>query len=83
MGTTEFVVSEANGETIKGTFYGSPLRQVHLSKVNGVLHFAYVTSDTNSVYHGTGRFISGRLEGSTHALDRGFLSVWTAEPLRP
>lgn len=83
MGTTDFVVTESDGKTVKGTFYGSPLRQVHIATVGPALHFAFVTSDTNSVYHGAARFVAGRLEGSTHALDRGFLSVWTAERAVP
>lgn len=83
MGTTTFVVSEADGKTIKGSFYGSPLRQVHTASVDGTLHFAFITSDVNSLYHGTARFAAGRLEGSTHALDREFLSVWTAERVTP
>lgn len=83
MGTTMFLITEANGKTVRGSFYGSPLRQVHVASVDGTLHFAFTTSDVNSLYHGTARFAAGRLEGSTHALDRGFLSVWTAERLKP
>lgn len=66
---------------MRGSFYGSPLRHVHVATSGDRLHFAFITSDVNSLYHGTARFAGGRLEGSTHALDRGFLSVWTAERL--
>lgn len=81
MGTTMFVITEAGPKSLQGTFYGSPTRQPHLATFKGAIYLAFVTSDQNSVYHTTVRLSDARLEGSTHAIDRGFLSVWTAERL--
>ena len=74
----ELVVS-VSGDVVEGTFYGTPFRDFQLNADWGTLHFAFVTDDGSGAYNTTGRLVEGRLEGSTHSLGRGFLSVWTAE----
>jgi len=38
-----------------------------------------VTEDGSGICHTSEGFVEGRMEGTTHALSRGFLAVWTAE----
>ncbi len=74
----EFIVTEAGAGRIRGTFYGTPIEQGNVNPDWGALHFAFVTEDGSGVYHTTGVLRGERLEGTTHSLGRGFLSVWTA-----
>jgi hypothetical protein len=64
---------------IKGTFYGTDFADGSTNKDWGSVCFAFTTSDGSGAYHTAGRLVNGRLEGMTHAVGRGFLSVWTAE----
>jgi hypothetical protein len=48
----------------------------------GSVRFAFITRDGGGgTYHHSGEFVDGRLiRGLSHAIDRDFLSVWTAQP---
>ena len=73
-----FVVEAATDSTMEATFYGSPVREAVLNGAWGEVRFAFVTSDGGTTYHTTGILHDGWLEGTTHAIERGFLSYWTA-----
>jgi hypothetical protein len=74
-----FVVTGAAGDSLVGTFYGSPIRQARVNRAWGRLHVAFVTYDNTGAYHHTAVLVApGRLEGTSHALGRGFLAVWRA-----
>ncbi len=64
---------------ITGSFYGSKIKIGHVNTDWDAVHFAFVTKDGRTAYHTTGRLVEGRLEGTTHAPNRDFLSVWSAE----
>jgi hypothetical protein len=73
------VVTGAPGDSLVGTFYGSPIRQARVNRAWGRLHVAFVTYDNTGAYHHTAVLVApGRLEGTSHALGRGFLAVWRA-----
>lgn len=72
------VVAITDGE-VEGSFYDTTFRDFQSNVDWGPLHFAFVTEDGSGIYHTSGRLVEGRLEGTTHALGRGFLAVWTAE----
>jgi hypothetical protein len=76
-----FVVSSAKDGGLGGTFYNTEIRDGRTNKDWGTaVYFAFTTSDNSGAYHTAGRLTSnGRLEGTTHAVGRGFLAVWTAE----
>jgi hypothetical protein len=74
-----FVITSVEDSQILGKFYGSPLRYGRINTDWGTAAFAFVTSDLSGLYHTAGRLVNGRLEGTTHSIGRGFLSVWTAE----
>lgn len=78
-----FTVRSVAGDSITGTFYGAQITNGELNDDWGALRFAFVTSDGSGPYHHAGRLVEGKLEGTTHSLGRGFLSVWTAERVEP
>ena len=73
------MVTAAPGDSLVGSFYGSPIRQARVNRAWGRLHVAFVTYDNTGVYHHTAVLVApDRLEGTSHALGRGFLAVWRA-----
>ncbi len=76
-----FVVTSAKDGRLSGTFYNTEIRDSRTNKDWGTaVYFAFTTNDGSGAYHTAGRLTSdGRLEGTTHAVGRGFLAVWTAE----
>jgi len=79
---TDMVITSVEGNRITGTFYGSPMEKGRINRSWGAVRFAFITHDGGGgVYHHSGEFVDGRLiRGLSHAIDRDFLSVWTAQP---
>ncbi len=75
----ELVVESVEGGTITGRFYGSPLIDGRVNEDWGTVRWAFATEDGSGRYHTAGELRDGRMVGTTHAIGRGFLSVWTAE----
>ncbi len=76
----KFEVTKIEGDTLVGTFYGSEIKNGRLNRDWGSLYFAFTTTDNSGgSYNTTGKLVEGRLEGTTHAVDRKFLAVWKAE----
>lgn len=80
----EMEIVAVEDDRITGFFYGSPMEQGRINRDWGAVRFAFVTRDGGGgVYHHSGELVDGRLiRGLSHALDRDFLAVWTAEPGR-
>ncbi len=75
----ELVIS-VDGDRVEGSFYNTAFRDFHFNGTWSDPHFAFVTQDgSGGLYNTSVRLIDGRLEGTTHSLGRGFLSVWTGE----
>ncbi len=77
----EMVVTAVTDDRIAGAFYGSPMEKGRITRDWGTVRFAFVTRDGGGgVYNHSGELVDGRLlRGLSHALDRDFLSVWTAD----
>jgi hypothetical protein len=73
------VISKVDGTNVTARFYDSDVKHGRLNRDWGDVRFAFVTYDASGPYHTSGRLVRGRLEGTTHAIGRDFLSVWTAE----
>ena len=75
-----FVVTAVDGDSLAGTFYGSEVRSARLNLGWGAVRFAFTTRDGGGgAYHTSGVLRpDGTLEGTTHAVGRGFLAYWTA-----
>jgi len=74
----EFIVESVDGDSIAGTFYGTPIQEGRLNVAWGDLRFAFVTADGSGSYNHSGLLSNGRLSGMTHSLGRDFLAYWTA-----
>ncbi len=79
---TDMVIDSVKGDRVTGTFYGSPMENGRINRSWGAIRFAFITRDGGGgVYHHSGEMVDGRLiRGLSHAIDRDFLSVWTAQP---
>lgn len=75
----EMIITSVAGDSITGTFYGSPIRDGRLNADWGALRFAFLTDDGSGAYHTSGTLRGDQIEGLTHALGRDFLAYWTAE----
>ncbi|MEM1071454.1 MAG: hypothetical protein AAGH71_01340 [Planctomycetota bacterium] len=70
---------DAEAGTFEGTFYNgmSELTETRFNTDWQGIRFAFITSDGQSRYHTQGTLRGGSLAGTTHAVERGFLAVWT------
>ncbi len=75
----EFVVESVEGDTIRGTFYGTAIEHGRINSDWGTVQFAFTTADGSGPYNTSGILRGTRLEGTTHSLGREFLAVWSAE----
>ncbi len=73
-------IKKVKDATFSGTFYrpGVKIREGQLNTQTGVLYGALLSGDNSGDYHSTFYYQDGKLHGTTHAINRGFLSVWTA-----
>jgi len=64
----------------KGTFYreGVKIQNGQLNKLTGRIYGALVSGDNSGSYNTSFYLKDGKLYGSTHAIERNFLSVWVA-----
>ena len=73
------VITSTESNRLKGTFYGSTIQNGRVNTDWGRVVFAFVTQDESGFYHTTGELRDGKLSGSTHAIGRDFLALWTGE----
>lgn len=73
-------ITTVSGKTMKGTFYreGVELKSGRLNTQTGTIYGALVSYDNSGEYNTSFYYKDGKLYGTTHAIERNFLSVWTA-----
>ncbi|WP_299260444.1 hypothetical protein [uncultured Aquimarina sp.] len=74
-------IDKIDVNSIQGTFYREGV-QIKKGKVNtqlDVIYVALISGDNSGSYNTSFYYKNGKLYGSTHAIDRGFLAVWIAE----
>ncbi len=74
----ELVVTEVDGKTFQGTFYGTPLTEGRINTDWSTVRIAFVTADGSGPYNHSAVLVDGKLEGMTNSLGREFLSYWSA-----
>ena len=74
----EFVVTEIQGNTFSGSFYGSAISQGRVNTDWGAVRIAFVTADGSGPYNHSAVLLGERLEGLTNSTGRDFLSYWSA-----
>lgn len=73
-------ITSVKDNKLKGTFYreGVKLKNGHINTQTGVIFGALMSADNSGTYNTSFYFKDNKLFGTTHAVDRGFLSVWVA-----
>ncbi len=73
-------IESVDNNVLKGTFYreGVAIQKGQINTQRGIVYGALVSGDNSGLYNTTFYYEDGKLYGSTHALDRNFLSVWVA-----
>lgn len=76
-------VTDIIDNSFKGEFYreGVKIRNAQINTQLGIIYGALISGDGSGEYNTTFYHQNGKLYGSTHAVDRNFLSVWTATKL--
>ncbi|GAB4517856.1 MAG: hypothetical protein Tsb004_28270 [Allomuricauda sp.] len=77
-------ISKVDDNSFKGEFYrkGVPITNANINTQTGVIYGALVSGDGSGTYHTTFYAKDGILYGTTHALERNFLAVWTGRKLQ-
>lgn len=75
----DFIVESVDGRDFKGMFYDTPITNGKINTDWGAVYFAFTTADGSGTYNHSGVLRNGKLEGLSHSLGRGFLSVWKGE----
>lgn len=73
-------ITKITDATFEGEFYreGVKIRNAQINTQLGKIYGALISGDGSGTYNTTFYYEEGVLHGSTHAVDRNFLSVWTA-----
>lgn len=73
-------ITSVKDNKMKGTFYreGVKLRNGEINTQTDVIYGALMSGDNSGAYNTSFYYKEGKLYGTTHAVDRGFLSVWVA-----
>ena len=66
--------------SFEGEFYreGVKIRNAQINTQLGIIYGSLISGDGTGTYNTTFYYQEGVLHGTTHAVDRNFLSVWTA-----
>lgn len=77
-------ITKINNMTFQGEFYrnGVEIRNGQINIQLGVIYGALISGDNSGEYNTTFYLEDGILHGSTHSVQRGFLSVWTATKVK-
>lgn len=73
-------ISSIEGNSFTGVFYreGVKIKNAHINTQLGIIHAALISGDGTGDYNTSFYYKDGVLQGTTHAVNRNFLAVWTA-----
>jgi len=72
----QFVVSDIEDSSFRGTFYGSKFKDGLINDSWEVLYFSFTTKDKNNTYYHSGWLEDGKLQGISYCPDREFTAPW-------
>ena len=74
-------ITSVADQKLKGTFYrkGVALKNGQINTQTGTIYGALTSGDNSGSYNTSFYYADGKLYGTTHAIERGFLAVWVAE----
>ena len=73
-------ITSIQDNQFEGTFYreGVKLKEGQLNTQSSTLYGALISGDNSGSYNTSFYYKEGKLYGTTHAVDRGFLAIWVA-----
>ncbi len=73
-------ITSVKDNKLKGTFYrkGVKLKNGQINTQTNTIYGALMSGDNSGAYNTSFYYKDGKLYGTTHAVERGFLSVWIA-----
>ena len=73
-------ITKVEENSFEGEFYrkGVKIKNGQINTQLGIIYGALISGDNSGTYYSTFYLKDGMLHGSTHAVNRNFLSVWTA-----
>ena len=73
-------ITKVEGKSFKGDFYrkGVKIKNAQINTQLGLIYGALTSGDRSGSYNTTFYYKDGTLHGTTHAIEKQFLSVWTA-----
>ena len=73
-------ITKIEDSTFEGEFYreGVKIKNAQINTQLGVIYCALVSGDNSGIYNTTLYYKNGMLYGTTHSIDKKFLSVLTA-----
>ncbi len=76
----KMIITKVGNNQLKGSFYrdGVRIREGRINTQTGIIYGALVSGDNSGEYNTSFYYKDGKLYGSTHAIEREFLAVWTA-----
>ncbi len=77
-------IDKIDANSVQGTFYreGVEIKEGKINTQRDVIYVALISGDNSGSYNTSFYYKDGKLYGSTHAVDRGFLAVWIAEKIK-
>ncbi|WP_299218019.1 hypothetical protein [uncultured Aquimarina sp.] len=77
-------IDKIDASSIQGTFYreGVEMKEGRVNIQLDVIYVALISGDNSGSYNTSFYYKDGKLYGSTHAVERGFLAVWIAEKIK-
>ncbi len=74
-------ISEVKGNSFTGVFYreGVEIKDAQINTQLGVIYGALISGDNSGEYNSSFYLKDDILHGTTHAVNRNFLAVWTAK----
>lgn len=76
----KMTITHVSENSLEGTFYrdGVKIREGRINTQRGILYAALISGDNSGTYNTSFYYKDGILYGTTHAVDKDFLAVWTA-----
>ncbi|WP_298545360.1 hypothetical protein [uncultured Aquimarina sp.] len=77
-------INKIDANSVQGTFYreGVEIKEGKINTQRDVIYVALISGDNSGSYNTSFYYKDGKLYGSTHAVERGFLAVWIAEKIK-
>lgn len=76
----KMTITKVSKNQLQGYFYrdGVRIREGLINTQTGIIYGALISGDNSGEYNTSFYYKDGKLYGSTHAIEREFLAVWTA-----